>query len=397
MNRSSTLLALTLLAATPGAGQAQSILSAAGLGIPVDAVDARAQALGGVGIGLQGEAISVGDPAAAAHLIVGTVMMTAQPSWVSYTNSATKETGSFSAARFPLVGVAYPAFNLGVLTFSFESVLDQRYRGEEPATVTLSDTMLAVTDSFTSAGGVSQVRLGFARAVGRRFAVGVSVGRYGGSLTRRLVRTFNDTIASTPLSQFQAGGYWDYSGVAVTGGLSADLGTVAHVAGSVTWSGKLKATASSDTKGSSATYDLPVQVRLGATGILAPGLAINAGFTRANWSAIKNQVTTGTVSGPSMTWGAGVELARASFLGRSAPLRVGYRHSDLPFSLTGNKPVETAWSAGFGLVLKQAQTLTQSALTQASVDLTFEDGRRTDGPVTENFKRLALTLRLTGY
>ncbi|MCG6989788.1 MAG: hypothetical protein LJF06_16635 [Gemmatimonadetes bacterium] len=397
MNRSSTLFALVLLAATPLAGHAQSILSAAGLGFPVDAVDARAQALGGVDIGLQGDAITAGDPAAAAHLIVGTVMMTAVPSWVSYSNSATKETGSFRAAPFPLIGIAYPAFNLGVVTFSFESVLDQRYRGEEAATVSLSDTLLAVTDSFTSAGGVSQIRLGFARAVSRSLSVGLSVGRYGGSLTRRLVRTFNDTIASSALSRFQAGGYWDYSGVAITGGLSADLGTVAHVAGSMTWSSKLKATASSDTKGSSASFDLPVQVRLGATGILAPGLAINAGFTRADWSSIKNQVATGTVSGADITWGAGIELSRASFLGRRAPLRVGYRHSDLPFSLTGSKPVETAWSAGFGLVLKQAQTLTRSALTQASVDLTFENGQRTDGSVKESFKRLALTLRLTGY
>lgn len=392
-----TLLALVLLALAPAEARAQSILSAAGLGVPVDAVDARTLSLGGVGIGLQGDAILSSDPAAAAHLILGTVVMTAMPSWVKYSNSANQETGNFRAARFPLVGVAYPAFGLGVVTFTFESVLDQRYHGSEPATVALSDTLLAVTDSFSSVGGVSQIRLGFARPLGKNVSMGLSVGHYGGSLTRRLVRTFNDTIASGGLSQFQAGGYWDYSGTAVTGGLSADLGNVAHVAGSVTWSSKLKANASSDTKGSSASFDLPLQVRLGATGILAPGLAVNAGLTRADWSSIGSELSTGTASGTTTTWGTGLELSRASILGRRAPLRIGYRHSELPFSLSGGKPVETAWSAGLGLVLREAQTLTHASVTQAAVDLAFESGKRTDGSVSETFKRLALTLRLTGY
>lgn len=398
MSRLHILVALVLLAATPLAAGAQSILDAAGLGVPVSSMDARAQALGGVGIGLLGEAILASDPSASANVTLGTIVMTAAPSWVSYSNSETGETGSFQAAHFPLVGIAYPAFHLGVVTFSFESVMDQRYRGEEPASIPLGDTLLAVTDSFTSAGGISRIRLGLARNVGKGVAVGLSVARYGGSLTRRLVRTFNDTIAGTSLSRFQTGGYWDYSGVALTGSASADLGTAAHVAGSITWSSKLKAEASSGTKGSSATFNLPVELRLGATGILAPGLNVNAGFTRANWSAVNNQLTTGTApAGATTTWGAGLELSRAKLLGHPWPLRVGYRHAELPFSLSGSKPVETAWSAGFGLVIKPGQSLTQSSLTQASIDLTFEDGRRTDGPVTETFKRLALTLRLTGY
>ncbi len=391
------LLAFVLLTAAPAVARAQSILSAAGLGVPVDAVDARTLSLGGVGIGLQGEAILASDPAAAAHLVLGTGVMTAMPSWVRYTNASTQEAGTFRAARFPLVGIAYPAFGLGVVTFSFESVMDQRYRGSGPASVTLSDTLLAVTDSFTSVGGVSQIRLGFARGVGKNVSVGLSVGHYGGSLTRRLVRTFSDTIAAEALSEFQEGGYWDYAGTAVTGGLSVDLGGVAHVAGSVTWSSKLKANASSDTRGASASFDLPVQLRLGATGILAPGLALNAGLTRADWSSIGDQLTIGSAAGTTTTWGGGLELRRATLIGRRAPLRIGYRHSELPFSLSGGQPLETAWSGGLGLVLREAQTLTHTSVTQAAVDLAFESGTRTDGPVKETFKRISLTLRLTGY
>jgi hypothetical protein len=392
-----TLFVLALIAANPTLGGAQSILSAAGLGIPVDAVDARSRALGGVGIGLQGENILPGDPAAAAHLLLGTVMMTAQPSWVSYGRSDTNESGSFRGTQFPLIGVAYPAFGVGVITFSFESVLDQRYDAADGVMVNVADTLLAATDSFSSKGGVSQVRLGFARALNRHVSVGISIGRYGGSLVRRFTRTFNDSISSGSLGQFQDGGYWTYTGTEVTAGASADLGNVAHLAASGTWSSNLEAKASSDTQGASASYALPFQLRVGATGVLAPGLALNVGLTRADWSQTATGLAEGTSAGSTLTWGGGIELSRASLLGRSAPLRLGYRHVDLPFSLTGSEPVETAWTGGLGLVLKQAQSLTHEAVTQASVDLSFERGKRTDGPISESFKRVSLTLRLTGF
>jgi hypothetical protein len=392
-----TFFVLALMAAKPAIGGAQSILSAAGLGIPVDAVDARSRALGGVGIGLQGPSILPGDPAAAARLLLGTVVMTARPSWVSYGRSDTNESGTFRGTDFPLVGVAYPAFGVGVITISFESVLDQRYHAADGVTVQVADTLLAATDSFTSKGGVSQVRLGFARALNKNVSVGISIGRYGGSLVRSFSRTFGDSIASGSLGQFRDGGYWTYTGTEVTAGASAELGNVAHVAASGTWSSNLVANASSDTKGSSVSYDLPFQLRVGATGVLAPGLALNVGLTRGNWSRTAQGLTEGTSPGSTLSWGGGIELSRATLLGRSAPLRFGYRHADLPFSLTGSKPVETAWTGGLGLVLKQAQSLTHEAVTQASVDLSFERGKRTDGPISESFKRVSLTLRLTGF
>lgn len=390
-------LVLAFLATAPAAGGAQSILSAAGLGIPVNAVDARTRALGGIGIGLQGQALLPGDPAAAARLLLGTVTMTAEPSWVDYGRSDTHETGTFRGNQFPLIAVAYPAFGVGVVTVSFESVLDQRYLASDGVTINLADTLLAATDSFVSRGGVSNIRLGFARALNRNVAVGISVGRYGGSLVRRFTRAFNDSIASGSLGQFQAGGYWTYSGTAVTAGASTNLGSVAHVAGSATWSSNLKATASNDTEGSDGSFDLPLQLRVGATGVLAPGLSVNAALTRANWTNAGKGVTTGTAVGSTLTWGGGIELSRASLLGRSAPLRFGYRHADLPFSLTGSTPVETAWTGGLGIVLRQTQDLTHEALTQATLDLSFERGKRIDGPISETFKRASLTLRLTGF
>jgi hypothetical protein len=53
MTRSFLIAILTLCALAPGAS-AQSIFSARGFGVPVAPVDPRAQALGGIGIGLLG-------------------------------------------------------------------------------------------------------------------------------------------------------------------------------------------------------------------------------------------------------------------------------------------------------------------------------------------------------
>src|SRR5688572_11033762 len=78
------LLALLLApgALTPQAGAAQSLLSAGGLGIPVDPLDARARALGGVAIGLTGGQLLPSDPVSAADLLVPSVTITIANAWV---------------------------------------------------------------------------------------------------------------------------------------------------------------------------------------------------------------------------------------------------------------------------------------------------------------------------
>lgn len=56
---------LSLLGGVPLA--AQSLFGSSGLGLPLEAVDARARALGNLGLGLSGGALLPGDPAAAAR------------------------------------------------------------------------------------------------------------------------------------------------------------------------------------------------------------------------------------------------------------------------------------------------------------------------------------------
>ena len=392
MNRRFALVALLALI-TPACASAQSLLNGAGLGVPTDPLDARTRALGGVGIGLQGPALLGSDPAAAANFLLPTLVMTAQPSWVDYGRQS-GDAGTFRGTRFPNLGIAYPAFG-AVVTLSLESFLDQRYQAQRAVPLDLGEGPIEATDRFTSNGGVSQVRLGFAKAVGPKVRVGVSTGSYTGSLTRRFERLFpeaTDSTTATQVERYQAGGLWGYSGATLTGGASVLLGTFAQVAGSLTWSTALDAKPSDDTAGGARTFDLPLQVRLGATAILAPGLSVSAGFTSADWSAVDDDLTEGTSTGITNSFGVGVELSRARLFGREAPLRFGYRRSDLPFALGPGPATEKLWAGGIGLNLSQI-----GELVRAGVDLALERGDRVDTSLSESFWRATLTVKVAGY
>jgi hypothetical protein len=383
-------MALTLVLATVQGGAAQSLFNAVGIGTPMDAIDARAVALGGMGIGLMGGDLLPTDPAAAADLGLPTMIMTARPSWVNFDRSSPSESGSFQSTLFPLMGLAYPIPRVGVLSLTLGSVLDQRFEAKRTEQVALYDTTTTVQDVYVSQGGVSSVRLGLARNLGNRLSVGLTVGRYTGSTTKRLERTFPlDSLVST----YQAGGFWSYSGSLVSGGASVRFGGIARVAGSVTLGSTLHAKASSDTQGGDATYDLPLQYRIGASALLARGVTLTGGVARANWAAVKGGTfNDGSAASTTTSFGFGLELTQATLFGRTSPIRLGYRHSQLPFAPGGaGTPIETALSAGLGVSFHKT-----GDYTLAGVDLSLERGTRRDPTLTEHFWRGTLTLRVTG-
>ncbi len=384
------VLAFAFIAAVSGAeASAQSLMNGAGLGVPIESVDARTRSLGGLGIGLWGTALLPGDPAAAASITVPTAVFTAQPSWVDLVGEGAST--DFQSTRFPLIGIAYPAWGLGTATFSIGSFLDQRYEASRAVTLDLADGPVAATDAFVSTGGVSEFRLGLARVINDRASVGVQVGRYNGTLTRSLVRSLDGITAEGNVLDYESTGRWAYSGTSVTAGFGLTFGTVARVAGSATWSTDLTAEASENTEAPDGTFTMPMQYRLGATAVLAPGLSVSASAALADWSVAGGDITQGSAFNTT-SYGVGVELSRARLLGRTAPLRFGYRKSDLPFALRSEAPTESVWSGGFGLGLSE-----QAAVILAGLDLAIERGERRSLGITERFWRAALTLRVAGF
>ena len=369
--------------AAPVAGQ--SLYSGAGLGVPVEALGGRARAMGSLGIGLFGSSIMPTDPASVARNFLPTGVMVSAPSWVDYEEGPA--TGEFRGARFPLMGIAYPVFD-GMMSVQLGSYLDQHYRTEVTGSVDLGGSTVGTLDTFDQDGAVSNLTIGYARMIDERTAIGVNFGRYAGSVVRTLTRAFD--TESLPVENYIAGGRWTYSGYSVTAGVSADLSDIVRVAGSVQLPTQLDANPDETTTGSSGSFDLPIQLRVGASARLAPGLIMSVSGALADWSGAEEDLREPVSVGTANAFGVGLELARARLFGRSAPLRFGYRRGSLPFTFDG-AGTESTWSGGLGLDLNDA-----GQVLLAGADFGLERGTRFGGGVREEFWRLTISLIVSG-
>jgi hypothetical protein len=389
--RAFLLLGICGFAAGAAPAGAQSLFNAAGIGLPMEALDGRARALGSVGVGLPGAGgFLPADPAASARLLVPGGMIVAQPSWVELSRSG-GSSRSFRGSRFPLLAAGYP-FAGGMATLHATSVLDQGFRGERPVTVDLLGTPVEAVDVFEQDGSVATLAAGYARMLTPGIAVGLSAGRYSGSVVRSLVREFDDSAASGAAVPYASSGTWSYHGYQLTAGASADVAGLFRIAGSTTVSTELKAVATSQTEGADRSFSMPIQLRVGASGQLAPGLLLSASASITDWSSTADDLGPGVEAGSVLSFGGGLELANVQIFNRSAPLRVGFRRTDLPFSLEGGDADEQVFSGGFGFALNET-----NEVVLASLDLGVEKGRRLEGTYREDFWRATLSLKLLGF
>lgn len=376
--------ALVVAAASPL--NAQSVFNAAGLGLPMDALDARTRAMGNLGIGLPAASLLPSDPAAAAYYRVATGVMVAQPSWVEYAREAGGE-GTFQGTRFPLVGVAYSMLS-GTMSIQLASVLDQNFRSEAAGSVDLGGEPVGTVDVFEQDGSLSTLNVGYARQLGPRLAAGVVAGRYVGSVVRELTRDYDPAALA---EDYVERGKWSYSGFTFTGGLASDLTEEVRLAVSVQVPTGLDADASSETDGQDGSYDLPLQLRAGATARLAPGLILTASGVYADWSDVADDLRATAEAGGASGFGVGVELSRASILGKQAPLRFGFRRRGLPFVFGADGGSERIFSGGFGLDLNRTEDV-----LLAGADFALERGLRSGGDIEERFWRLTISMVLSG-
>jgi hypothetical protein len=385
-------LFMSVMLAAPAAPlAAQSLFNAAGIGLPVEALDGRARALGSIGIGLPGASLLPVDPAASARLPIPGVVLVAQPTWVDMTRTGAGGHRYFRGSRFPLFAAGYPVLG-GMATLHATTVLDQGYGGESPITVDLGGTPTVATDVFAQNGAVASLSAGYARMVTPTTSMGITAGRYTGSVVRTLVRQFGDSASANQVLAYGSSGSWTYSGYHVSVGVSSDLAGLVRVAASATVSTELDATATSQTTGADRSFDLPLQLRIGASSELAPGLTLSASAARADWSGIAADLGPGAQAGSATSVGVGLELSQVRFFGRTSPLRVGFRRAGLPYSLDGEGAHEQSFAGGLSLALNET-----NEVVLASVDMALEKGLRTGGTYREDFWRATLSLRLSGF
>jgi len=386
-------LAVSILLLVPGGVlSGQSILGAQGLGLPLEPMDARARALGSVGAGLFGGSLTPLDPASAVGLLIPTLNLTVQPYWGS--GSWDDQNVDGQGTRFPLLGLAYPVGALqGMVTLTFGGYMDQRWEAEVQGTEELNGVPTPVTNTYRSDGGISSLTLGWAQRLGPRFSVAVNAGYHTGSVTRTFFRGFDSLTAGTgSVSGYRDGGRWQFGGPILGLGATWNPADFLRVSGSMTWNGDLDAKPSDDTKGGPATFQLPTEYRLGASGALNSDLRLTLGMAFADWSPSADGLSPEELVDGAWTFGGGLEWDALRLGARTLPLRVGMRRATLPFLLAGEEPTESIISGGLGLNFTQAQDF-----VLAGVDLALEKGTREAGAFSEDFWRGTLTVRVSGW
>jgi len=388
--RRAFFLALLGLVFASSALAAQSLFGSQGLGMPVEPLDARARALGTLGVGLLGPSLSPIDLASAARIYLPSAQITLQPQWVN--GELAGQSVSTHGTRFPQMGLAYPVPWLsGTALLHVGSLFDQRWEVRQSSIQEFLGESYPVTDVFKSDGGISTFQLGWAQRVGDDLSLGVGIGARMGSVTR----TFLRTIAADGIFEvvpFRTGGEWQYSGLTTSLGFQWDPIEALRLGGTVNWSGDLKAKPTELTDDDPVSFDLPVEFRFGASGILTPRLAMSLGFSFADWNPSNEFLGPESIAGAVWSYGGGVEWAGPRLGVRNFPIRLGMRKTDLPFTFDGENPTERVWSGGIGLNLLPPQVGFMGA-----IDVALERGTRDAGSLSESFWRATMTFRVGSF
>ena len=382
-----------LLAGLPSVGVGQSILGTGGLGIRLEPLDAVQRALGGVGVAGGTTTVLPGEPTASLDLLAPTVTFTVQPTWGDY--SLGSEEGDFRGTRFPILAFAYPLGIQSVLTVTAGSVFDQRWTAVTEGTIDVAGESIPTTDTFESDGGLSTLRVGFARRLSTTFALGASAGLYRGHVDRTFNRSFERALDSldvvTRITPFGDAGRWTYSGPVASVGASWDPTAVVQLGASIGWSGTITGSPVGGTAGESIEIAAPFEIRVAATTVLSPTLSVSVGLSTSDWTDLGNPEIDALAVGRVTTFGAGLQWQAGTFWAGGFPLRLGYRRAGLPFTFRGENAAERTFSAGFSVVMAQVLEI-----PLATLDAAVEMGSRSAGDLDEKFRRLTFTVRVGG-
>jgi hypothetical protein len=358
-------LAATLLiaaAASPAAGQ--SLYNTRGLGVPTPAVDARASALGGVGIGLIGFHTSMINPAELAGITRRGVSAVLQP--VNTSAEIDGATDGTAGTRFPVLRVLYPVSERLVLSLGYGSWLEQSWSIRTQSQQQYGGRDVTVTDVIQSTGGIAQLRLGAAWQVSPTLALGAAGGLYTGNVERLAFRTFaGDTLVE--LVPFEERLRWTYLAPLGSVGIRWDIAGTARIGASATIGGSLDAEGVQG-HAQDRAYGAPLELAAGASARINPLLTANGGVVWMRPPATEGS----TVSRETLRVGGGLEYQGVRSGLRTYPVRLGARWEQLPYHLQGETPAEER-AAGLGVGFRLGDPANPAALA----DIGLERARRT--------------------
>ncbi|MDP2470205.1 MAG: hypothetical protein Q8W46_05055 [Candidatus Palauibacterales bacterium] len=369
----------------PGILAAQTPVTAIGLGYPPPALDGRAAALGGTGIGLIGGSFSSRNPADLTMFGNPALGATLAPEGVTLkTPEGNQSTGR---SRFVVLQGVLPVdrWSFG---FNISSELDQDWD------VVLADTLRTGFGDYPYVerrqhdGGLSSIGVSAAYQFGP-LSVGAEGSVLSGNLRQLFRRTFDPAVGdpSNQIGSAAGDARWAYRGWRWRVGLSGAVGRRATLSASITSYSQLQAR--KDTFGvaiGTQYFDMPFEVAGGGSVLVTDRLLLAVGAGWNGWSGTDFRLY--NTQAADVFWaGGGLEYVGFRMLNLPVPLRIGYRYTDLPFYDGDYEQLsETAVTFGFG---------TRLAGGRAVVDLGVEIGSRGQlekTGVEESFQRFSLTI-----
>jgi hypothetical protein len=364
----------TVALATTVAGQS-SQFGIRGLGIPMRPYSPRATATGGA-FGLFDLESSV-NPAAIAPALQFTSLLTTNQSFRSSTNPFGSASGR--DARFPQIIAAGPIGGTPLAAaISVSGYTDRSFSLGTEDTLLLRGVPVAVFDTMSSSGGLTDLRVAVAWRASRTFHVGLAGHAIPGNNRIENRRAFADSSYASAVERNEL----SYLGFGVSGGLTWQVDPRLTVAGVVRTDGHARV--ERDTA-RIATTDLPLSL---AAGILwQPSLRFSAAlaYQRRGWSAADADIRAqgGIGAEDAQEISLGIELVRDARNPAHRPLRFGVHYATLPFPLqAGRQAREIGLAAGTGFRFTGGR---------GGVDLALQQLFRSDG---EGFTERATVITL---
>ena len=373
------------LASSAAPASAQSLFGSRGLGVVVSPVDARAAALGGLGLALPGPSSALLNPADAGDTNRRGVIIAIQPSTTELETAEGSD--GVSATRFPLIQLLLPVGRRTVLTGGYGAFLDQNWGVTSSSLAPLGEDTVTAVDRVTSRGGIAQGRAGASFALTEDLTLGASIGLLTGSSTRTALRTFEDD--DDGLLPVQTETKTTYTAPLAAVGMRYRIGSAVLVGAGVTWIGDMTAREGDD-DGDETEIGMPLQIAAGASARLVDDLLVAVQTRWTGWSAA--DAVEDASADDVLELGGGVEWSGITTARRTFPVRLGARWGGQPFSFGGEAPSELAY--GFGIGGRLAGTEETPA---ALVDLAVERGSRgdlEDNGISESFWRATISVSL---
>jgi hypothetical protein len=338
-------IATLLLAAVSVRAGAQGTLSTQGFGYPPGQLSTRSASLGG-GFA-ENDPLSPINPAALADWVASGLYVQYSPEYRTVKSDAGSD--KTMTVRFPVMMGAVTAGRRMVIGLSTSTLLDRTWETSRIGYTPSGADSAQFVEDFTSSGAINDIRLAVAYSITPTLWVGAGGHLFSGD-DRLSIRRVSADTTFTPFNQQSR---LSYSGTGLSGGVSWRVVNGLALGASGRIGGRIE-TFRNDTSLTRAS--VPSRWGVGATFTGVTGLLVTARADWEGWSKIGDLGRPGLGVTDGWDVGGGVELDGPLFFGLSFPIRLGYRHRTLPFTVSGAKVIEKSFNFGAGIPISRGRS-----------------------------------------